>query len=61
MTDFFGGEVMLFCSLYWSIWSKVEESMSVAMSQLTGDCSFDRLAELGGAWRFAVDGYWEEA
>lgn len=60
MTDFFGGEVMLFCSLYWSIWPKVEESMSAAMSQLTGDGSFDRLAELGGAWRFAADGYWEE-
>lgn len=60
MTDFFGGEVMLFCSLYWSIWPKIEESMSEAMSQLTGDCSFDRLAELGGAWRFAADGYWEE-
>jgi hypothetical protein len=60
MTDFFGGEVMLFCSLYWSIWPKVEESMSEAMSQLTGDGSFDRLAELGGAWRFAADGYWEE-
>ncbi len=61
LTDFFGGKVRLFCSLHWSIWPTVGDSMSEAMRQLTGHCDFDHLAQLDGAWRFADDGFWEES
>lgn len=61
LSDFFGGDGVLYFALYSAIWPDFSKPMTEAMNQLLGTDDHDDLAELDAGWRFVTEGWCDES
>lgn len=61
LAEFFNGDTALFCTLYWSIWPRVDMPMDEAMLALLDLDDRESFGELEAPWSFVQDGWCDKA